>query len=271
MKLPFVKAEGAGNDFIIFDAADLSSVKNLSGLAKNLCRSKKSIGADGLLIYDKAVKCDFKMRILNPDGSEAEMCGNGIRCIAQYAKKIKGLKKNNFVIETKAGNIEIDYLKEDMPRLKMMASRDLKLNFDLTIDGEKIKASYVVVGVPHLVLLCDEVEKVDVAVLGKKIRFHKDFAPAGTNVNFVEVTSLHSLRIRTYERGVEEETLACGSGTSASSLIAFLLGKVNSPVSVTTGGGETLTVYIEGSREKIEGLYLEGEANLVFDGKAEIQ
>lgn len=270
MKVPFIKAEGAGNDFIIVDAADLPPVKNVGGLAKNLCRRKRSIGADGLLIYDKSVKCDFKMRIFNSDGSEAEMCGNGIRCIAQYAKKIKKLKKNNFDIETKAGSIAIDYFKKDTPRLKLPAPRDLKLNFNLGVDGEKIKANYVVVGVPHAVLLYDNLDEIDVAGLGRKIRFHKDFASAGTNVNFVKVISPNSLKVRTYERGVEEETLACGSGVSAGSLIAFLLGRVNSPVSVTTSGGEILKVYIEGSREKVEGLYLEGEANLVFEGKVEI-
>lgn len=267
MKIPFVKAEGAGNDFIIIDAANLPTVKNAGSLAKNLCQRKKSIGADGLLIYDKSVKCDFKMRIFNSDGSEAEMCGNGIRCIAQYAKKIKKLKKNDFDIETKAGSIAINYLKENLPRLKLTTPRNLKLNFNLAVDGKKINANYIVVGVPHVVYLCDKIEKVNAAGLGRKIRFHKSFAPAGTNVNFVEVVSPNSLRVRTYERGVEEETLACGSGASAGSLIAFLLGRVNSPVSVTTSGGEILTVYIEGSREKIEGLYLEGEAKLVFKGK----
>lgn len=270
MKLSFVKAEGTGNDFVIVDAADLSSLTNLSSLAKNLCCRKKSIGADGLLIYEQTARGDFKMRIFNPDGSEAEMCGNGIRCIAQYAKKIKRLKKDNFNIETKAGNIAIDYLKEDVPRLKLPPPRDLKLDFKLDVDGEDVDVNYVIVGVPHIVLLCDKLDEVDIADLGRKMRFHKDFAPGGTNVNFVKVTSSNSLKVRTYERGVEEETLACGSGVSASAFIAFLLEKVRPPVSVTTSGGETLKVYIEGTKEKIEGLYLEGKANLVFRGEIEI-
>ncbi len=130
MKLSFIKAEGTGNDFIIVDAADLPAVKNVGVLAKNLCQRKKSIGADGMLVYDKSLKCDFKMRSFNSDGSEAEMCGNGIRCIAQYAKKIKKLKKNNFDIETKAGSIAINYLKENLPRLKLTTLRNLKLNFN---------------------------------------------------------------------------------------------------------------------------------------------
>ncbi|MFH1856684.1 MAG: diaminopimelate epimerase [Candidatus Omnitrophota bacterium] len=284
MTIPFVKAEGTGNDFVIIDARDLPVVTDLNSAAKKICNRKKSIGADGLLIYDKSSTCDFKMRIFNSDGSEAEMCGNGIRCIAQYAKKIKSLSKNSFDIETKAGRVKIDYLKTDMPRLKLTPPENLKLNLNLDIDGKKIIVNYVVVGVPHVVYLkeleaphpadalIDEesLEKINVAELGRKIRFHKEFAPAGTNVNFIEVTSSDSLKVRTYERGVEEETLACGSGSSASSLIAFLLGKVKSPITVTTSGGEFLTVYVEGTREKIEGLYLEAPANIVFEGKINI-
>jgi diaminopimelate epimerase len=270
MKLSFIKAEGTGNDFIIVDVNALPKTKDLSQLAKSLCQRKKSIGADGLLIYDKSSFCDFKMRIFNPDGSEPEMCGNGIRCIAQYARKIKNLKKNKFSIETKAGQIVIDFLKEDIPRLKLTEAKDLKLNFDLLINGKRMNLNYVVVGVPHVVYLSNGVQDIDVVNVGRKIRFHESFLPAGANVNFVKVTSANSLMVRTYERGVEAETFACGSGVSASSLVAFLLNRVKTPVSVTTSGGKTLTVYIEGTKANIKSLYLEAEARLVFEGKIEI-
>ncbi len=267
MQLSFVKAEGTGNDFIIINAKDVPRAKNLSEIAKVLCRRKKSIGADGLLIYDKSSTCDFKMRIFNPDGSEPGMCGNGIRCLAQYVRKIKNLKKDKFKIETEAGEVIIDFLKEDSPRLKLTDTKDLKLNFALDIDGKKINLNYVAVGVPHVVYLSSNIDEEDIAGLGRKIRFHEFFRPAGTNVNFIEVASPNSLKVRTYERGVEGETLACGTGVSASSLVAFLLDKVKAPVSVTTRGGEVLTVYIQGAKPKIEALYLEAETKLVFEGK----
>ena len=270
MKLAFVKAEGTGNDFIIIDAKDAPSAKNLSEIAKVLCRRRKSIGADGLLVYDKSSACDFKMRIFNPDGSEPGMCGNGIRCLAQYARKIKNLKKDRFNIETNAGSITVDFLKEDIPRIKLTDAKDLKLNFALDVDGKKMNLNYVAVGVPHVVYLSSNIDKEDVAGLGRKIRFHEFFQPAGTNVNFIEIVSPNSLKVRTYERGVEGETLACGTGVSASSLVAFLLDKVKRPVSVTTRSAETLTIYIEGAKPKIEALYLEAEAKLVFEGKIEI-
>lgn len=267
MMLPFVKAEGTGNDFIIVDSKDLKKELNLSELAEELCRRKKSVGADGLLIYDTSEKHDFKMRIFNSDGSEAEMCGNGIRCIAQYAKKIKKLKKKNLSIETQAGEITVDFLKKDLPRLKLNEAKDLKLNFPLEIDGKFINLNFVVMGVPHAVYLTSQVEKENVAEIGRKIRFHSYFQPAGTNVNFVEIKSPQELKVRTYERGVEEETSACGSGVSASSLVLFLLDKIKSPVYVTTSGGGVLRVYIEGVKSKIDGLYLEAEAKIVYEGK----
>ncbi len=267
MQLSFVKAEGTGNDFIIIDAKDVPRAKNLSEIAKVLCRRRKSIGADGLLIYNESSACDFRMRIFNPDGSEPGMCGNGIRCLAQYARKIKNLKQDRFNIETKAGSITVDFLKEDSPRIKLTDPRNLKLNFALDVNGEKMNLNYVAVGVPHVVYLSSNIDKEDIAGLGGKIRFHEFFQPAGTNVNFIEVASPNSLKIRTYERGVEGETLACGTGASASSLVAFLLDKVKTPVSVITRGGEVLTVYIQGAKPKIEALYLEAKAKLVFEGK----
>lgn len=268
--ISFTKMESGGNDFIIIDNRKKILPRVLSRLAVNLCRRRSAIGADGLILVEKAEKADYRMRIFNPDGSEPEMCGNGARCLARFAF-IKGIGSAEAVIETKAGNVEAQ-VKGKKVKVRLGNPANINLNFKISLKpGISQKVNFINTGVPHAVVFVSALNKVDVKNLGRAIRYHKRFGPSGANVNFVALQGRNSINIRTYERGVEDETLACGTGAVASALISGLQGKVSSPVKVHTRGGETLRVeyIIEKDRrgiEKFKGVWLEGDVRLVYDG-----
>jgi len=272
--ISFTKMESGGNDFIIIDNRKKTLPGSLSRLAVNLCRRRSSIGADGLILLEKAKKADYRMRIFNPDGSEPEMCGNGARCLAWFAF-IKGIGSARAVMETKAGNVEAQ-VKGKKVKARLSNPADMNLNFKISLKaGFSQKVNFINTGVPHAVVFVSALNKVDVKNLGRAIRYHKRFAPSGANVNFVALQGRNSINIRTYERGVEDETLACGTGAVASALISGLQGKVSSPVKVHTRGGETLKVEyaIEKDKrgtEKFKGVWLEGEVRVVYEGEVEI-
>jgi diaminopimelate epimerase len=265
MSFDFIKAEGAGNDFIIIDKENLPAGIDLKKLVVEICKRKTSIGADGVMLYSKSETCDFKMQIYNPDGGEVEMCGNGARCMGLYAYSHKN-QKHQMTMETMAGVIEIE-INNGLPRLKLTNPKDTKLNFMIKVDGDDLEVSFTNTGVPHVVCLVDKVAEVSLDDLGSKIRNHQEFLPEGTNANFIEILDEHNLAIRTYERGVEGETLACGTGSAASAVIAAMLNKVKSPVGVKTASGETLKIYFDLENKECKNLYLEGNCNLIYKGK----
>ncbi|MFH1540942.1 MAG: diaminopimelate epimerase [Elusimicrobiota bacterium] len=268
----FVKMSGSGNDFIVIDNRN-KIVKNATTFAKKYCSRKFGIGADGLLLVEKSKAANFKMVYYNSDGSRASFCGNGARCIAlfAYVKKIASLKMS---FESDAGLISAEVknnLKchcEEKPcqsqtiKIKMPEPKNFNLDFNITVEGKKFEASFVDTGVPHTVIFAEKIENVDVEKFGRLIRFHKKFQPAGTNVNFVKILGKNKLQVRTYERGVEAETLACGTGVVASSMISIKKGFVKSPVTILTQGGEILNVYYDGKT-----VHFEGKISLVFGGK----
>ncbi|MBU4311540.1 MAG: diaminopimelate epimerase [Candidatus Omnitrophica bacterium] len=258
-KLKFTKMVGAGNDFVVIDCRSVScsGCCELSSLAKNLCQIKTGIGADGLLILEKSRKADFRMRIFNADGSEAEMCGNGLRCAALYAGK-----KGKVKVETQAGIYEAAITGKDKVRIKMEEPKGLKMNLPLIVNGRSIKVGYVDTGVPHTVVFVQGIEKIDVDSIGRAIRYHKEFKPRGTNADFVEIIDNKNIKMRTYERGVEGETLACGTGAVASAIIA------GHGANVHTKGG-ILKVSFKRVGNKIKDVYLEGEAREVYTGEVE--
>jgi len=269
--ISFTKMESGGNDFIIIDNRKKMLPQALSKLAVNLCRRRSSIGADGLILLEKAEKADYRMRIFNPDGSEPEMCGNGARCLARFAF-IKGIASAEAVIETRAGNVKAQ-VKRKKVKVRLSNPSDIDLNFKISLKPRiSQKVNFINTGVPHAVVFVPALSKVDVKNLGRAIRYHKRFAPSGANVDFITLQGKNSLYIRTYERGVEDETLACGTGAVASALISGLQGKVSSPVEVHTRGGEVLKVeyIIEKDRKRIEkfkGVWLEGEVRVVYEGE----
>jgi len=264
-KLDFVKMVGAGNDFVVIDSRISYIVYRISlpELARTLCQRKTGVGADGLLILEKSKKADFRMRIFNADGSEAEMCGNGLRCAALYAKKTKGKIK----VETKAGIYEANITGKSNVRIRMEDPKDLKTNVAITVNGRSIKVNYVDTGVPHAVIFVEGLEKIDVDSIGRDIRRHKKFQPRGTNVDFVEIIDDKNIKMRTYERGVEGETLACGTGAVASAIITrYEIRDTRYEINVHTKGG-ILKVCFNKKGNKIKDVYLEGCAKEVYHGE----
>lgn len=265
MKIPFFKATAAGNDFIIIDNRNsIVPSKDLSKLARSICNRRLSIGADGLILIEKSSKADFRWRFFNSDGSEAEMCGNGARCVAMVAHYlgIGGIKKS---FETIAGIIEVDVMDKNA-RVRMTDPSGLRLDIPVEIDGTVYSASYVNTGVPHVVIFTDDLENINVEKIGREIRFHNLFKPSGTNVNFIKVIDGSTLKIRTYERGVEGETLACGTGAVASAIISSYKGYTKPPVNVITRIGETLRIYFDNEGFTFKNVYLEGEARIICEG-----
>jgi diaminopimelate epimerase len=266
MKIPFMKMSGSGNDFILIDHRELSLDENhIKEFIRKVCQRRISVGADGLILIEASEKANFKWRFFNADGSEAEMCGNGGRCAARFAW-LKGMGGSHLTFETLAGILSAEV---DGKRVKLELTKPhgLKLDEILLVEGQEKIFSSINTGVPHAVLLSEDIERVDVVRIGRMIRHHPHFAPNGTNVDFFRAENSSRLSLRTYERGVEDETLACGTGAVASALIAALKGRVESPVSVKTRGGEVLWVYFEIKGEEVEKVFLEGEARIICEAE----
>ncbi len=259
------KVCASGNDFIILLNLEREiSPEEGSLLAKRLCRQKFSVSADGFIMVEppKNPLASVSWCFFNADGSVAEMCGNGARSCARLLYELK-LVPSSFYLETLAGLIHCE-IKGGRVKVALGRPKDLKLNFILKTERDIYLVHFVNTGVPHLVLFWEDIEEAPVEKLGPILRFHEFFKPAGTNVNFVGIlreNDKNFLKVRTYERGVEAETLACGTGASASAYVAAKLGLVNFPVKVLTRGGETLIIDLDPESET---LYLEGEARLVF-------
>ncbi len=267
MEVSFTKMVGSGNDFIIIDNRNniLSGKENET--AKRICRRKFSIGADGLILLQPSSRADFRMRIFNPDGSEPEMCGNGARCVASYAY-FTHIASAKMSFETLAGIIFAD-VKDYSVRINMGKVKDLKLNLNLSLETGRKIVHYLNVGVPHAVLIEESLKEIPVNRLGSQIRFHRQFHPQGANVDFISFTDNDTVEMRTYERGVEGETLACGTGAIASAVVAHLVKGLTSPVRILTQSGEILTVYLEKEGEILKAS-LEGKTGLVYQGKIDI-
>lgn len=263
-KLTFTKAVATGNDFIIIDNRSRQLRGSAAAAARRLCDRKRSIGADGLLLVERSRGADFRMRIFNPDGSEAEMCGNGSRCIALYAAR-KKIAKARMTIETMAGTLDAA-VSGDIVKVKLTDPKDIKWNLCLMINKCPYQVSFVNTGVPHTIHFVENLDTVDVKNLGGHIRYHDEFSPSGTNADFVKLVDRKRIKVRTYERGVEDETLACGTGAVASAIIAAEAEKMTSPVIVETRSGEMLRVHFDVIDGQFRNTYLQGKATLVFDG-----
>ncbi len=265
-KIKFTKMQAEGNDFIIIDNRKKSlKKKNVGTFVRKVCRRRFSVGADGLILIEPSKRADFKWHYYNPDGNEVEMCGNGSRCAARFAY-LNGIAGKKLSFETLAGIIKAG-VKGNRVKVELTKPHGLRIGFKIPIDGKNYEMNFLNTGVPHVVYFFNNINRVDVIGLGKKTRYHKLFAPSGTNANFVKILGTHDLSIRTYERGVEDETLACGTGSVASALIAGILDKVKSPVYVKTRGGKTLKVYFRWNGREFSQVFLEGEARVIHTGE----
>lgn len=261
----FSKLSGAGNDFIIIDNRQKIIPEDNSEFIRKVCARRVSVGADGLLLLENSDVADFKMRYYNSDGSEAETCGNGARCISRFAYEEKIVLSDKMSFETKAGIYNAQIIGKNV-KLQMSDAVDLRLNFPIELKSGKFQISFVNSGVPHVVYIVDDLNKIDVFSIGRETRYHKDFEPKGTNVNFITIKDDSNIYIRTYERGVEDETLACGTGSIASAVIAGAMGKVKSPVTVNTWGGYPLRIYFELTQNGAKNVFLEGDARIIYKG-----
>ena len=267
--LRFTKMNGAGNDFVLLDnrAGDLTLTR---GQIARLCDRHRGVGADGVLVLESPTNgADFRMRYYNADGGEAEMCGNGARCFARFANRAAGpLEKVSF--ETPAGVIGAQ-LSGELVTLQMSEPNDLRLGLEVPLEGgKKIYASYVDSGVPHVVVPVAKIDEVDVRSLGATIRRHPMFAPRGANANFSEQRGARSIAIRTYERGVEDETLACGTGVVASAIVFAASKNVSGPIDILVRGGDTLQVDFSREGDRFQNVTLSGPADFVFDGAIDL-
>jgi len=266
-RLSFYKMSGSGNDFIIIDnRSGLVGVNEGATWARRLCRRKVSVGADGLILIEppSMSDADFKWRFYNADGSEAEMCGNGGRCAARFAY-VNRIAGPEMTFETIAGLIRAE-VTDHRVKLEMVPPRDLRMDIKVLTNQGKYVVHFINTGVPHVVHFVPDLDKVNVSEWGRSIRFHAEFQPAGTNVNLARVLGRQNISIRTYERGVEDETLACGTGSVAAAIIASLKHGIVPPVHVQTRGGEILDVYFKSGPEGISHVFLEGEAKIVYEG-----
>jgi diaminopimelate epimerase len=274
MRIEFTKMSGAGNDFVVVDNRD-RKIRNGARVARILCDRRWGIGADGLLLLQKSRKADYRMLYYNADGSYGGMCGNGGRCIASFAVR-KKIAPASHVFEA------LDYLyRADVAAkeviLGMKNPTGLRIGRQIGLASGRLTVASVNTGSPHVVVKVADIGRnrnlmstLDVIRLGREIRYHRAFKPDGTNVNFIEVAGPNSIRIRTYERGVEDETLACGTGSIASALVASMIWKMRNPVTVIPRSGRRLQVLFDMKEGGFTNIRLKGPAEVTFSGFVDI-
>ena len=265
-RIPFFKMHGGGNDFVLIDHRErFIPEAEQPQFVRRVCHRQLGAGADGLILLEDSPRADFRWRFYNADGSEPEMCGNGGRCATRLAV-MNGIAPADLSFETLAGIIQAE-VRDRRVKLLMTGVGEVSLNQAIPLEGETLTGHFLKVGVPHVAVPVADLESTPVTRWGRAIRFHPLFAPAGTNVNFIRVEGPQEVVIRTYERGVEDETLACGTGAVAAALIAARLGQVRSPVTVHTRGGEALTVFFTPQGEGFTQVFLEGDALVAYQGE----
>jgi len=265
MLLEFTKMNGAGNDFVMVDNRDGSRSLSRDQIA-GLCDRHRGIGGDGLIAVEGTPEMP-RMRYYNADGGEAEMCGNGARCFARYAARLTGRTEGSSLpFMTMAAPITAELLPGERVRLRMSEPHSLQLAHSLKVEDQDLEVHSLNTGVPHAVVFVTDLQTTPVVPWGRALRHHPRFTPAGTNANFVQILGHSSLAIRTYERGVEDETLACGTGVVAAALIYHLRSQAPSPIAVQVKGGDTLEVGFQLENGHPKEVTLAGPADFVFEG-----
>lgn len=257
----FEKYSGCGNDFIVID-----NRKNVFKPSQDdifrLCHRRFGIGADGVILLENSTSADYLMRIFNADGSEAEMCGNGIRCLARFIQNIEKVESAEWVIQTMHQCISLK-VNHDLVSVMMPPVGLFRSHININIDGLSFLFHFIDTSVPHVVHFTDDIDNPNLMRCAPQIRFHSEFSPKGTNVNFAKILSDSSIAVRTYERGVEGETLACGTGAVAVALVAAKLYSMKEKVVIWPLSQEALTITFNDSFEDISMI---GPANKIFEG-----
>ena len=255
MKVHFYKYQGTGNDFIMIDNRDLNFPKSDTKSIQNICNRRFGVGADGLILLENSEEGDFRMVYFNADGNEGSMCGNGGRCIVAFAKKLDIIKTNTTFIAT--DGLHNATIENNIVNLQMIDIKDVEIFENHT---------FLDTGSPHHVSFCDSVDTIKVKELGGKIRYGSPYFKEGTNVNFAEQISDNSFKVRTYERGVENETLACGTGVTAVAIAANKTHKTTAnSIQLEVLGGK-LEVSFKKDGDTYKKVFLKGPAQFVFEG-----
>jgi len=269
MLLDFTKMNGAGNDFVLIDNRE-RKINLTPAQVQRLCDRQRGVGADGvfLLIPSESGKADWAWEFYNSDGSTADMCGNGARCFARFINQITG-PNGDVTFETGAGVIKGSF-DHEIVTVDLTEPHGLSLNNVLKTSQGEMTVHALDTGVPHAVVFVPDADQAMVNALGREIRNHERFAPHGTNVNFVQELSPGHIRVRTYERGVEGETLACGTGVTAAAIITSELKGIQPPIKVQVQGGDTLEVLFNKSVDGFNSVKLKGPADVAFHGHIEL-
>lgn len=265
--IPFSKYTGCGNDFIIIDDRQSIYPKDRQDLVERLCDRQYGVGADGVILLGNSSSADYLMRIFNPDGSEAEMCGNGMRCLGKFIRDM-GIPDTAFNIEVMGKVYPLTLHDDGSVSVVMPPPEDVLWDIELLIDGNRFRLDTLNTGVPHALLEVSELMAFDLESLGPKVRYHSFFEPQGTNFNLYQISSRSPslIRMRTYERGVERETKACGTGATACALTAWKKENLTNPIHVSFASGEFLEFNIAGIGGKVDHILMKGPAEFVFRG-----
>jgi diaminopimelate epimerase len=280
-KISFTKMSGAGNDFIIIDGNKYPDFSKIPAIIPKLCDRRNGIGADGLIIISDTDNYDFKMDYYNADGSTKTLCGNGARCAIKFAQINNKLKNGKAFFTANDENYSGEILNNPSVKFNLNTPKNIQSDLKINIEGTDVSYYFADTGSPHVVIIIAElpsgigtfysdIDKVPVMNIGREIRYHKDFLPGGTNVNFIKIVD-NRLLIRTYERGVEDETLACGTGAAASAVVASLFKNLKPPVYLLTKGGDELIVDFKLVNGNIKNLSLSGSAKIIYDGNFILQ
>lgn len=265
MHIPFSKYSGCGNDFILIDNRQSQFDATRTDVIVHLCHRRLGIGADGIVLLIPSSKADFGMRIFNADGSEAEMCGNGLRCLVRYIKEL-GISGDAFLIETMHQLIPVCVTAESI-KAEMPPPINCQFFDQLDLGEKAFTVHFLDTGVPHAVIFVENLQDSELMTIAPSIRHHPRFKPKGTNVNFALIHSNNEVEVRTYERGVEGETLACGTGAAAVAVAASCVHGLLSPVAVRPKSGDTITIAFNlSSQSDISKLWMSGPAIKVFSG-----
>ena len=271
-KVRFTKMHGAGNDFVLIDDRD-ETFPERGSLIAAMAVDHTGIGCEGVILVRKSEKADFRMTFYNPDGTEAELCGNGSRCVAAFAKRIGAVKSNCMTFETGAGLVDAEIVDEGLVRVWMPEPKGRRYDCSAVCgedEGMSVTGDYLVVGVPHFIVPVSNVTKVDVEKAGRALRLSPEFAPNGTNVDFVQYIPPSKAIIRTYERGVEAESGACGTGAVATAVAGVEAHGMSLPMHVRSSQGYDLVIDGDYRQSQGTGFTLTGPVRVVFEGELDL-
>ncbi|CCB90995.1 Diaminopimelate epimerase [Waddlia chondrophila 2032/99] len=269
--IPFSKYTGCGNDFILIDNRNQVYPSEESDLAEHLCDRQFGVGADGVILLERSDRADFVMRIFNPDGTEAEMCGNGIRCLGKFLQEL-GIEGTKFTIEVMGKKYPLSLHDDGSVSVSMQPAPEISWDIELSIGRKTFHVDFLDTGVPHATLSVEKLSAFDLDAIGPKIRYHEKFMPQGTNVDVyhIDESDPSLIYIRTYERGVERETMACGTGATACAIIAWTKEQIANPIRIQVASGDILEFKISGSLGRIDQIVMKGPAEFIFRGNFSI-